>query len=317
MRASVALTDDLEIPWKAARPLLKWAGGKTQLLSEISSRLPPQVINSEVSRYIEPFVGGGAVFFYLAAIRPGIESVLIDVNAELINLYRVAKADPDGLLERLAALETQYHRLDVAGRADMFYAVRERYNKLKSAAKARVRPHIALAADMVFLNRTCFNGLYRLNSKGGFNVPHGRYAKPTIADVDNVNAVHEALQGVELVVGDYQESRKYIRQRTFLYFDPPYRPLSSTSGFVSYDKNGFNDDDQRTLAGYFRKCSQRKQVYLMLSNSDPKVANPKDNFFDELYSEFTISRVNASRNINSNGRGRGAVSEILVTNYGS
>lgn len=302
-------------PGFVARPVVKWAGGKSQLLPEISSRLPKQLAGGEIDRYIEPFVGGGAVFFHLQSINPGLESILIDVNSDLINLYFVIQEHPEDLLSELEHLEQLYHQKSNDLRAKLFYDIRTRFNSDRQAPANTLKSKICTAADLVFLNRTCFNGLYRTNSKGHFNVPHGRYSRPCIADHVNIVAASQALQAATLIVGDYHECRKYVKGSTFVYFDPPYRPLSQTSAFVSYAKNGFNDDNQRDLAELFKTLSMKSNVYLMLSNSDPRGADPGDDFFDELYRDFRLSRVKAGRNINSKGSGRGKISEILVTNY--
>ena len=170
------------------------------------------------------------------------------------------------------------------------------------------------AALFIFLNKTCFNGLYRVNKKGLYNVPAGKYKNPRICDADNLNAVAKALQPVDIICGDYKESLDFIDKNTFVYFDPPYRPLTNTANFTSYTENEFDDAAQKELAEYVQIISQ-KGASIVLSNSDPKNSNPNDNFFDKLYSNQFIRRISANRMINSNSSGRGKISELLISNY--
>lgn len=190
------------------------------------------------------------------------------------------------------------------------WAVESRFNTLKQAEETNVE----IAALFVFLNRTCFNGLYRVNSKGGFNVPVGRYAKPTICDEDNLRAVSQILQGVRIVHGDYREARDFIDAQTLVYFDPPYRPLSLTSSFTSYAQDNFDDRQQAELARFVDEMRE-KGAAIIASNSDPRNTNASDDFFDRLYAKHQIHHITATRMINSDGNGRGKISELLISSY--
>jgi len=293
-----------------AKPFVKWAGGKGQLLETFKQYYPPTLREGRIKRYIEPFVGGGAVLFEILKKYKIEEAFIFDVNEDLINTYIVIKNDVDKLVECLSGLAQQYMELNESSRKEMYYEIRDAYN----ARTYHNNPEIERAAQFIFLNRTCFNGLYRVNRAGFFNVPFGDYKNPTICDAKNLYDVSSMLQRVQIFAGSYRESIEYVNQDSFVYFDPPYRPLNITSNFTSYSKSDFSDEDQVQLAHYFAELDKTGAL-LMLSNSDPKNENPDDNFFDELYGKFYIHRIKAKRAINSNGRGRGLISEILVTNY--
>lgn len=262
-----------------ARPFLKWAGGKTQLLPEILARVPDRF-----ARYHEPFIGGGAVFFALAPQQ----ALLADINPDLVGCYRAIR-------DRLPAVLRYLRSHDVT--EDHFYEVRSWDHADLDPAEA--------AARLVFLNRTCFNGLYRVNRSGRFNVPFGRYKNPRICDEDNLRAVSEALQGVDLTVGSVFETARRARRGDLVYFDPPYDPVSSTASFTSYAKDGFGREEQIRLAELFRELA-RRGVHVVLSNSDTP-------FIRELYADFVIDRVMARRAINSRATRRGPVGEVLIT----
>lgn len=299
------------------KPFLKWAGGKTQLLGELYKRLPSSLIQSgEIERYVEPFVGGGAFFFFLKRNFKIKESFLIDINKELIIGYKVIQNNVNELIDELSSMEEKYLKLSEEQRKDFYYNIRDEYNRQKDNFDyvSYNLNWVKRAAKLIFLNKTCFNGLYRLNKKGEFNVPFGKYKNPTICDADNLIEVSKALENTEVICADFEESKKYIHKNTLVYLDPPYRPLNNTSNFTSYDENGFDDDDQRRLAQFFKEMD-KKGAYLMLSNSDPKNEDVDDNFFDELYAGFIIERVKAKRYINSNGNKRGDVSELIIKNY--
>lgn len=289
------------------KPFVKWAGGKRQLLPIIIKNLPKELIENRIKTYIEPFVGGGAVFFYIVENYKLDRIILNDKNEELIDVYRVIQNNVDALIDELRKVEKEYLSLDENGRKAYFYEKRDQYNSNK-------KDRILTAVNFIFLNRTCFNGLYRVNKKGEFNVPYGRYKNPTILDEENLRNVSICLKNVELHSGDFEEIENYVDDKSFIYLDPPYRPLDATSNFTSYDKGEFNDDDQKRLAAFYRLLNE-KGAKLMLSNSDPKNIDEKDDFFDELYKGFNIKRVYANRMINSNGKGRGKINELLITNY--
>ena len=211
------------------------------------------------------------------------------------------------MIESLQILQDEYLPLDTDGRKEYYYSKRERFNSLK-------RDHILTvetASLFIFLNKTCFNGLYRVNSKGDYNVPMGSYKKPIICDAENLINISEALKNVTIVNADYKQSNAFIDDKTFAYFDPPYRPLNITSSFNSYTENDFNDESQAELAEYIQSLVDRG-VYVIASNSDPKNTNPNDDFFDDLYSKMTINRISANRMINSNAESRGKISELLI-----
>jgi len=299
-----------------AHPFMKWAGGKTQLLYEFYQRFPPGLKNGEITQYVEPFIGGGAVYFF-ANEKFSFESCTIcDSNEELILTYRVIKDSTQELVKRLGALESEYLSKGVAEREQHFYAVRDAFNRNKPGITFdTVQPAwVERAAQVIFLNRTCFNGLFRMNRKGEFNVPFGKYKNPRILNEDNLTDVAAVLKNTRILHGDFSTCRPYIDARTFVYLDPPYRPLNDTSFFTSYGKDGFSDADQKRLAEFYRELD-KAGAKCMLSNSDPKNEDPADAFFDTMYAGFTIERVPARRIINSKGSGRGEINELVITNY--
>lgn len=292
-----------------AKPFIKWVGGKSQLIDQLDMQLPADFGNWENATYIEPFVGGGAMLFYMLQRYPNIEHAVInDINPDLVTCYRTVRDNPKQLIESLADIEMAYLALETEERRkDFFMATRERYNE------KRLGP-IENTTKFFFLNRTCFNGLYRVNKKGLFNVPFGKYSNPTICDPETILKDSELLQRVEILNGDFEATFEYAQGNSFFYFDPPYRPLSDTSSFNDYAKESFNDDDQIRLKVYCDRIDEAG-FHFMLSNSDCKGKNENDNFFDVLYGAYQIERVWASRSINSNPAKRGKLTEILVHNY--
>jgi len=291
------------------KPFIKWAGGKAQILPEIRACYPTQ-LGKKITKYAEPFVGGGAVLFDVLS-RFDLEEIYIsDINSELIKTYTGIRDNLKELLAALRILEQDYLPLDTDRRKEYYYGKRDRFNFLKQNNENDVE----LASLFIFLNRTCFNGLYRVNSKGGFNVPMGNYKNPTICDEDNLLEVSKKLHGVKIVCGDYKEATEFIDSRTFVYFDPPYRPLSETSSFTAYSQDGFGDREQMELAKYIDDMSA-KGAFIVASNSDPKNTDKNDDFFDTLYAKHKIRRIDATRMINSVAEGRGKVSELLIVNY--
>lgn len=290
-----------------ARPFVKWVGGKTQLLDEVKKSLPRDFANRQHITYVEPFVGGGAVMFWILQEYPNIERAVInDINEELICTYRVIKESVEGLIAQLSKIQSEYIPLNSEARKDYFMEKRALFNTKNTSP-------VELAALFIFLNRTCFNGLYRVNSKGEFNVPHGKYANPRICDVDNLHACSTILQKVEILCGDFSETGRYAGPNTLFYFDPPYKPITETSYFTSYAKEGFNDDEQIRLRDFCEQISKDKALFVA-SNSDPKDVNPSEDFLDTLYNHFVIKRVSAARMINSDASGRGAISELMISN---
>lgn len=295
-----------------AKPFIKWVGGKSQLLEEIKERYPPKI-----EKYCEPFVGGGAVLFDILSTKHP-ESILInDINKELINTYSQIKNNCDGMITQLSELQTIYKSHSLEENKAYFYEKRQRYNELK--VNGNDAENLEKAALFIFLNKTCFNGLYRVNSKGLFNVPFNNAKNPLLCDEENLRACSEVLQNVEMRVGDYKECKDFIDSNTFVYIDPPYRPLSQTAAFTSYSENGFSDDDQKTLYKFIKEMITEKNAKVLVSNSDPKNTDVNDNFFDDLYDKnhFQIKRVSAARMINSNAKKRGAINELLISNIAS
>jgi len=298
-----------------AKPFLKWAGGKRQLLDRIDQFLPTALKQGKIDRYIEPFVGSGAVFFHIAAHYSVKEFAIADVNCELVLTYQSLQKDVESIVSQLLAMKSNYLSLDEQGRKDYFFEVRSQFNhKRRNIDFSQYSTAWSdRAAEILFLNRTCFNGLFRVNSKGEFNVPPGRYKNPKICDPDNLRAVSQLLQRTTIYCGDFSECETWVDDRTFVYFDPPYRPLNPTSNFTAYSRQAFGDREQLQLRDFFRKLD-RTGAKLMLSNSDPKNEDPDDNFFDTAYQGYRIERVKANRNINSKGHKRSAIDEILIVN---
>lgn len=300
-----------------AKPFLKWAGGKTQLLDELYKRLPQSLFQSgEIERYVEPFVGGGALFFFLKRKFRVREAILMDVNKELIIGYKVIQRNVKELISELSKLQEIYIKLSEEAKKEFYYRIRDEYNKQKEDFNycSYNFDWVKRTAYLIFLNKTCFNGLYRLNKKGEFNVPFGKYKNPVICDAANLIEVNKALMDAEIICADFEESERYIGRNTLVYLDPPYRPLNTTSSFTAYNEEGFDDRDQIRLANFFRKMDS-VGAFLMLSNSDPKNENPADDFFDNLYEGFVIERVKAKRCINSDASKRGNIKEIIIRNY--
>ena len=290
-----------------AKPFVKWVGGKSQLLDEVRRSLPADFSKRKGITYVEPFVGGGAVLFWILQEFPNIEQAVInDINPELICTYSVIKDNVNELVEVLTEYQAEYLALDGEGRKDCFLRKRSRYNE-------RPENDVETAALFIFLNRTCFNGLYRVNSKGTFNVPFGRYANPKICDAETLMADSEFLKRVTILCGDFSRTEEYADEHSFFYLDPPYKPLTETSSFTSYSKNGFGDEEQIRLRDFCNRIAKRNAMFVA-SNSDPAKESDSGNFFDHIYRKFCIRRVSASRMINSNAAGRGKLSEIMITN---
>ena len=292
-----------------AKPFVKWVGGKSQLIGQLDAQLPADFGDWENATYIEPFVGGGAMLFYMLQRYPNIQHAIInDINSDLTTCYRTVRDTPVQLIESLQDIANAYHSLQTEeARKDFFLAVRDRYNEKNLES-------IENTTYFIFLNRTCFNGLYRVNKKGFFNVPFGKYLNPTICDPDTILGDSKLLQRVEILNGDFETTFEYAHVNTLFYFDPPYRPLSDTSSFNDYAKEVFNDDAQIRLKEYCDRVHKAGYKF-MLSNSDCKEKNEEDDFFDVLYGAYKIERVWASRSINSKPNKRGKLTEILVHNY--
>ncbi|MCM1037508.1 MAG: DNA adenine methylase [Bacteroides sp.] len=292
-----------------AKPFLKWAGGKTQLLPTIDAALPKAFTNKRSVTYIEPFVGGGAMLFHMLKRYPNIHKAVInDLNTRLINTYIVIRDKPNDLILLLQDLEQAFLSIkDQVARKDYYLSIRDIFNSDSIS-------DVQEAACMIFLNRTCFNGLYRENSRGGFNVPFGKYSNPKICDEALIYADSALLQKVDIIQGDFSQTLNYAEDYTFFYLDPPYRPLDATSSFNSYVKTSFDDSEQIRLRDFFADIS-KKGFSALLSNSDCSSRNAQDTFFDDIYADFTIQRVSAKRCINANPAKRGNITELLIRNY--
>ena len=292
-----------------AKPFIKWVGGKGQLIEKLEALLPADFTERENVTYIEPFVGGGAMLFYMLQTYPNIKSAVInDINPDLTLCYQVVRDNPTELINSLKDIQTQYHALKTEGeRKTFFLEQRDRFNTKSLNA-------IENCTLFFFLNRTCFNGLYRVNKTGKFNVPFGKYVTPTICDAATIYADSKLLQRVEIMTGDFEKTFDKIKGNTFFYFDPPYRPLSNTSSFNDYTKEDFNDEAQIRLKQFCDRLNEIG-VNFMLSNSDCLGKNGTDRFFDDLFINYKIERVWASRNINSVASKRGKLTEIVISNY--
>ncbi len=300
-----------------AKPFLKWAGGKSQLLTTIEDHFPEEIKKSKkIEKYFEVFVGGGALYFYLMNNYNVKEAYLYDINPELILTYNVIKNNPKELIELLCNLQEKYVPLEHDDRKEYYLKIRKSFNNdlIDFDFENYSDAHITRASQIIFMNKTCFNGLFRLNKKGEFNVPHGRYKNPLICDEKNIKAVSKKLKDTYIINGNYTVSEDLIDDNSLVYLDPPYRPISKKSSFTTYAGFEFTDTHQIELGEFYKRISD-KGVKAILSNSDPKNEDETDNFFDDLYKDFTIDRVQAKRSINSNGKKRGLINEILVTNY--
>lgn len=292
----------LKVPAKAAgcngsfqRPFLKWAGGKTQLLPQFARLYPPA---DQIKRYVEPFLGGGAVFFHVRSVLNPEKAVLWDNNEELIATFRAVRDEVEEVICRLRDLKRRH-------------AAQGKTHYLKIRAQRPKKP-ASTAARLIYLNKTCFNGLYRVNSRGEFNVPMGCYKNPAILDEDGLREASRQLKRAEIDARDFKELPRFAKPGDFVYLDPPYHPMSSTSYFTSYTRDSFGEDDQRALSRVYEELC-RKGCFVMLSNSDSP-------FINRLYSRFDsqkihVHRVSARRNINSRAERRGPVTELVVVNY--
>ncbi len=293
-----------------AKPFIKWVGGKTQLLDEIDRKLPADFAERKNLTYIEPFVGGGAALFWILQKFPNIENAVIcDINKDLMTTYLVIKNQPEKLIAFLQKIQNSYLSLDDEKRKEFYLEKRNWFNKKEC-------DEIENSAIFVFLNRTCFNGLYRVNRKGEFNVPFGRYANPKICDEATIWVDSNLLQKVTILNGDFSETLRFADKNSFFYFDPPYKPLSETSSFNAYAKEAFNDSEQIRLSEFCKEIEKRGAKFI-LSNSDVKGRNPNDNFFDDLYRQFIIQRVWAKRIVNANAEKRGKLTELMIQNFES
>lgn len=293
-----------------AGPFLKWAGGKTQLLPSLMDTMRPALEGKREITYVEPFIGSGAVLFEVLKTYPQMVSKVIinDINTDLVNVWKIVRDNPEALIAQLQRLRTEYLKLGDEQRKDYFLEIRKVFNQRNESL-------LKQASHLIFLNKTCFNGLYRVNRKNEFNVPHGRYSKPTVFDEEAIRAIAQLLQRVEIYNDDFMQLLQYAGKAkdVLWYFDPPYRPLSKSSSFIAYSADAFDDAQQIRLKDLCDEIHRRGQKFV-LSNSDPKNTRPEDDFFEELFSNYTIDRVKARRSINSKGDKRGHLFELIIHN---
>ena len=296
----------------AARPFVKWAGGKRNLIPQLEALLPSKFDTFDNLTYIEPFVGGGAMLFYMLQNHKNIKRAVInDINPDLIHCYQLISRNPYELIERLKTIESNYYCKDINNRKELYYAYRDQYNG------NCIHPD-EKAALFIFLNHTCYNGLYRVNSLGKFNVPYGRYRRPVICNVELILENYHLLNSIELVIrqpGDYKLIRRNLSKRSinFIYLDPPYRPLYGSSNFKEYFNSPFGDVQQTELKKFCDKLSSQN-CQIMLSNSDSKNENGTS-FFEDLYKGYNFKRILAPRYINANPEKRNKLEEIVIRNY--
>ena len=289
------------------KPFIKWAGGKGKLLPQIR-QMYPQGLGKTITKYAEPFVGGGAVLFDIISTYRLEQIYISDINKNLINTYNTVKNNHKELIEILSYIETQYLSLNADMQKKFYYLKRDEYNNMYNTC------NIQKAALLIFLNKTCFNGLYWVNKNNMFNVPAGKYKNPKIYSIENISAISEALKYIDIIAESYTNVYEFADEKTFIYFDPPYRPLTNTSSFTAYTDNNFGDKEQISLAEFIEKI-EKKGTYILLSNSDPHNIDNSDMFFDNLYCKKKINRIYAPRMINSKGNNRDYISELLISNY--
>jgi DNA adenine methylase len=296
-----------------ARPILKWAGGKGRLLESLLPLLPAPKVRANIHTYMEPFIGGGSMFFRIFSQLPGLKKAhLGDANPDLIDLYQSVGADPDGVSKRLSRLVSEYRKCEESTRMDFYLSVRERFNQGVREPGRREAFDLLRAAQFLFLNRTCYNGLFRVNSSGKFNVPFGRYVNPAFPSLSILRGVAHRFESLEVQwhCGDFSNLVSQAGRGSFVYYDPPYRPVSTTASFTAYAREGFTEPDQLRLADAYAAADKRKALQ-MLSNSDPG-----DGFFEKAYSRFRpFHRVMAPRAISRDGAKRKPVPEWVILNY--
>lgn len=292
----------------SAKPFVKWAGGKGNLLYSLESQLPNDFDSHEKVTYIEPFVGGGAMLFHMLTKHPNIQRAVInDINKDLIRCYQLVKDNPLTLIELLKPIEQRFYELNEEERRIYFYEMRHKYNNDEQNEDRR-------AAILIFLNHTCFNGLYRENADGDFNVPFGRHRKPKICNIDVIMADHAALSKVDIICGDYKIVLPHLgKGYNYVYLDPPYRPLQGSYNFKQYSKSGFGDKEQKELKLFCDRLTMRG-CQLMLSNSD-SMDNDGTSYFKALYKDYSFDTILAPRFINAHAERREKQAEVLIKNY--
>jgi DNA adenine methylase len=292
-----------------AKPFVKWAGGKGSLVKQLKEYLPSDFIEQQDITYVEPFIGGGAMLFYMLTHYPNIKRAIInDINEDLINCYLLIRDNPMKLISLLRIINNEYYKLaTIDEKKQYYYSMREKYNNVEFTNEERL-------ACFIFLNKTCFNGLYRVNANGKFNVPFGKYKRPNICDEQLIMADHKVLQKVDIYVGEYKNVTRYLGKRyNFIYIDPPYRPLSESACFIEYTHNVFDDKEQEKLKAY---CDVLTQMgcKIMQSNSN-SIDDNGESYFIKLYNGYNINQILAHRFINAHAGKREKETELLIMNY--
>ncbi len=299
-----------------AKPFLKWVGGKTQLIDQLDTNVPPELKEGQIARYIEPFVGGGSFFFHVAQKYQVKDLIISDSNQDLILAYWTVKDQVNALIDELQLVQEKYLSLDETKREKYYYETRTLFNKQKTDLDLQnfSEDWIKRTAQLIFLNKTCFNGLFRVNASGLFNVAFGRYTNPKICDPNNLEAVSQILETAQILLGDFSCVLNQVDSDSFVYLDPPYRPLSSTSNFTGYSPGTFTTEDQERLAK-FCQSADALGARLMISNSDPDNISEEDTYFQDLYPGYQIRRALANRMVNCKADKRGKISELIIMNY--
>ena len=294
---------------KVTKPFVKWAGGKGSLVKHLSAHLPDNFRDKRNVTYVEPFVGGGAMLFYMLTHFTNIRRVVInDVNEDLIFCYKLIKNTPQTLIEQLKRIANEYLQLsNMDEKSRYYYKVRDKYNSKETIDEEK-------AAYFIFLNKTCFNGLYRVNTCGKFNVPFGKYKNPTICDDKLILADHELLKKVDIYAGDYSEIMRFLgKGYNYIYIDPPYRPLSGTAYFKEYSHNVFDDKEQEKLK-IFCDIMTARGCKIMQSNSN-SMDDDGESYFAKLYQGYHITQIEAHRYRNAHVGKRNKETELLIMNY--
>lgn len=297
-----------------AKPFIRWVGGKSKLLSKLRNFFPDELHTGGITTYIEPFLGGGAVLIDILRHYNIQKAYAFDINIDLINCYNVIKNNVDELIKELKYWEIEYLDLQhKENKKKFFEKVREEYNSYSITTE---ETSIKRAVEFIILNKLCYGGMYKVNTKGKFNNSFIYNENVVFCNEDNLKNLSKLIQKVTFIAGDYTKSEKYIDDNTFIYFDPPYRPLATTEGFIKFGGKIFDDDEQRRLSEFYKMLDSKNNVKLMLSNSDPKNDDETDGFFeDDLYKCFNINRIQVYRGANKNLNKRGYVNELVITNY--
>lgn len=299
-------TNDINNP---ITPFVKWVGGKRQIITDIINNLPLNIY-SNINCYVEPFIGGGAVLFTIGMLKTNISKFVInDINTNLINTYNNIKHSPIKLMSTMSSIEHKFNSFNTEeDRKKYYYELRNLYNQVLTTDS------ILISALFIFLNKTCFNGLYRVNSNNKFNVPFNNKKNISLFNYDNIININKFLQNVTILNTDYKNLLHYATPNSFFYLDPPYMPISQTSNFTSYSNNGFSLNDQYELNKFCININDANSFFLM-SNSDPSYYDKSNNILEYMYANFNILKIKAKRLINANPNKRNEINELLIKNY--